>query len=205
MEKIEYFTIRSQAKKFFFRKLLPQDRAFIKEGFKKLSPKSKYQRFFSYQKELSESQLKFFSEPDGHEHVAWGVMDITGFQSIPVATARFFRNKMDSARAEVAVTVVDTYQRLGLGTYLTAVLNIIGARLGIDRFRYIVLEDNEAMMNGLTPMPMKVISTDRNIVVLEAEVVGDLSKRDLFQPEHKFWKILAEVREKLAIADHTYQ
>ena len=54
------------------RPLRPDDREKLRNGFARLSPESKYRRFFSAPATLSEASLDYLTTTDGRDHVAIG-------------------------------------------------------------------------------------------------------------------------------------
>ena len=100
------------------RQLNPSDRTYLQQGFRNLSVRSKYLRFFTVHSALSEYELDVFSKSDNYDNVAWGILDVSDNKEIPVAVARFVRLKQNHEVAEVAITVVDKYQRKGIGRFL---------------------------------------------------------------------------------------
>jgi hypothetical protein len=68
-----------------------EDKALLQQGFRELSKASKYFRFLNYQRELTSYQLKYLTEVDGVNHVAWGILDVTGSEPVPVGVGRFIR------------------------------------------------------------------------------------------------------------------
>jgi len=198
MDSIPYFHVRIGKEKYFFRPILPIDKSFIQDGFKELSSSSKYLRFFAYQNELSQDQLKYFSEVDGFNHVAWGAMDLSNMnEPKPVGTARYIKVKDEEGVAEVALTVVDRYQRKGLGRILLAILNIIGAKQGIESFRYHVLPDNTGILKSIHSLRTKQVNLDHNTLLVEARVVGNYKEIEDDPENEKFMESMKLVEAYL--------
>ena len=142
MDHLHHFYFTAEEKRFHVRPINPSDKDLFQKGFSELSERSKYLRFFSIPRKLTESQLNYLTEVDGIHHVAWGILDESGDETKPVAVGRFVKLNKDSDTAELAITVIDSYQRKGLAQVLIAVLNIIAAQVGVSRFRGYVLEEN---------------------------------------------------------------
>src|SRR5437660_7106872 len=98
------------------RRLTPSDAPILAGGFARLSEESRRLRFLTAKERLSESELRYLTEVDGHRHEALGAIDPGSGEGI--AVARFVRDQRDSSRAEVAITVADDWQRRGLGKLL---------------------------------------------------------------------------------------
>jgi acetyltransferase len=110
-----------------------------------LSPQSRYLRFHGTLKDLSNKELKRFTEPDSRNEVALIVLRSgeTGEEEIGVA-----RYVIDSDRAncEFAIVVADAWQKRGIGTRLmNALINHIQAS-GVKRISGSVLKRNSAML-----------------------------------------------------------
>jgi RimJ/RimL family protein N-acetyltransferase len=121
------------------REVRPADRGAIQAGFERLSPESRYRRFFTAMSRLSEADLTYLTDVDHHDHEAVVAFDREGG---PVGVARYVR--VDPAEeAEVAVAVVDDWQGRGAGTALVERLVQRARENGIERFVATVLAENE--------------------------------------------------------------
>ena len=121
------------------REVRPTDRGAIAAGFERLSPESRYRRFFTAMSRLSESDLTYLTEVDHHDHEAVIAYEPGGG---PVGVARYVRGEHPE-EAEVAVAVVDDWQGQGAATALLERLVERAAENGIKRFVASVLEENE--------------------------------------------------------------
>ena len=142
------FYLTLDGRKFHFRQINANDKELLQRGFSQVSERSKYLRFFAVHSKLSDYELKFFTEVDNINHIAWGILDESVNDSIPVGVARFVRIKDEPEIAEVAYLVIDSYQGIGLGHHLFAILNILAARVGLKKFRYFVLSENTKALNS---------------------------------------------------------
>ena len=105
----EYFEIRP---------ISPLDKIPLQVGLSMLSPESIRQRFFSSKKEFNEEELKFLTEVDQINHLAYvAVYHINGTQ-LPAGVIRAIKETSESKGAEIGITVVDCYQGRGLGKRL---------------------------------------------------------------------------------------
>ena len=85
------------------RPIEPADKGPLARAFERLSEQSRYQRFLTSVNELSESELRYLTDVDHHDHEALIAFDPeTGGA---VAVARFVRLDDDTS-AEAAVTVI---------------------------------------------------------------------------------------------------
>lgn len=122
------------------RPVRPDDKDAIVAGFERLSPQSRYRRFFAPLQQLTARDLEYLTEVDHHDHEA-----VIGFDAAtgdPVGVARYIRSDVP-AEAEVAVTVVDDWQGRGAATALLDRLVVRARDEGITHFLARVLTENE--------------------------------------------------------------
>ena len=110
-----------------------------------MSERARYLRFLAPAERLSAGQLAYLSEIDHHDHVAWGVLD----GDTAAAVGRWVRLDGEPSAADVAVTVLDDYQRRGIGRMLLQVLAVTARARGVGAFHFDVLAENEAMLGLL--------------------------------------------------------
>lgn len=130
---------------------LPSDRMLIAREFERLSPESRYRRFFSPMRALSESLLDYLTSMDYVDHFAWAALSAEpGPDGEPqgLGVARYVRLE-DPQAAEMAVTVVDDWQGKGLGRILLDALVLEALENGITRFEGDVLVENRPMQEML--------------------------------------------------------
>jgi RimJ/RimL family protein N-acetyltransferase len=129
------------------RPVVPDDRDHIVDGFRRLSPESRRLRFHEPRNALTKAELDFLTTIDQDWHVSWAAClpDGTG-----VGIARYVVDPSapgQTARgAEIALAVVDEYQRRGIGLTLLRKLAAIAAARGLRTFHATVLAENRAML-----------------------------------------------------------
>jgi GNAT superfamily N-acetyltransferase len=123
----------------------PDDKPLLEQGMAMLSPASRRLRFMSPIENLSRSQLAYLTEIDHESHLAWGVTAA----GQPVAVGRLVRLAGSPEVAEIAITVVDEWQRRGIGKLLVLVLAEIGRSVNIERFAFEALPENEGIVRLL--------------------------------------------------------
>jgi RimJ/RimL family protein N-acetyltransferase len=136
-------TLRS-GHRVLIRAVRPDDAAGLAEAYEQLSETSRYRRFFTVKPHLSERSLAFFTDVDHHDHEA--LVAATPGSGRLVGVARFIRNPAEPDQAEVAVTVVDSWQQRGLGTALLRELAQRAAEEGIRHFTAEILAENRPML-----------------------------------------------------------
>ena len=126
---------------------LQADRELLAREFERLSPESRYRRFFSPMKVLSESLLDYLTSMDYVDHFAWAALSAEpgpDGRPLGLGVSRYFRLK-DPTAAEMAVTVVDDWQGKGLGRILLDALVLEAMEHGINRLEGDVLGENRPM------------------------------------------------------------
>src|SRR4051812_5696888 len=118
------------------RPIRPDDKALLVAGLRALSPETAMKRFLSPKMSFSAAELRYLTEVDQHDHIAYVVLE--GDQL--VAVARSVRVGDDVA--DVAIVVGDPWQGQGLGRRLLRMLADRAAEEGITRFAGTMLADN---------------------------------------------------------------
>src|SRR3954468_8085190 len=120
------------------RPIVPEDREAIAEGLRRLSPESRYRRFFASVPELSARDLDYLTRVDHHRHEALVALDAdTG---TGVGVARFVQ--VAEGEAEPAMVVADDWQGRGVATALLDALVVRAREGGVGRFVPPVLAAN---------------------------------------------------------------
>ena len=120
------------------RPLMPGDTSLLEAGFKNLSDSSRFARFGMGMDHLSKQELRYLTDVDQQRHVAWGAL--IGGEAAGVAR---YLVLPDGESAEIAVTVVDRFQRRGLGRQLFQALVAVARHDGLEALRFEVDPSNE--------------------------------------------------------------
>jgi GNAT superfamily N-acetyltransferase len=128
------------------RPIQPDDKLRLQQGLQLLSPRSRYLRFHARIDQLTDEQLRYATEIDHRDHVAWIALDADHPEVPGMALGQYARLEGAHRVAEASITVVDHYQGRGLGTMMLAVLAEAALANGIEVFRNYVLADNDAML-----------------------------------------------------------
>jgi GNAT superfamily N-acetyltransferase len=99
------------------RPIRPGDKDLLADGLARLSDDSRHKRFLSPKPRFTDAELRYLTEVDGIDHVAYVALRGDAPMEL-VGVARLVRDKDDPARAEIAVTVGDCWQRRGIGRML---------------------------------------------------------------------------------------
>jgi GNAT superfamily N-acetyltransferase len=157
------------------RPIEPGDKEAVAAAFDRLSDDSRYMRFLTAIDELGDTELRYLTEVDHHDHEALIAFD--GETGDALGVGRFVRSG-DGASAEAAITVIDDWQGRGLGT---ALCNLIAERAreeGIRRFTALLLASNRQMLDVLASLgPARVISRDAGTIEISVDIptagIGD--------------------------------
>ena len=122
----------------------PEDRTDFLAAADRTGPLTRYRRFFSVKPSFSDREINFFLNVDFEKHVALiALMDEAGRQVI-VAAGRYVL--VQPQKAEVAFTVIDQYQRLGIAPILLRHLVGIARAAGLNTMIAEVLTENMQML-----------------------------------------------------------
>ncbi len=126
------------------RTVSPADEARLREGIARMSPRSRYLRFFSGGASPPDWVIERLLDADGVLHLAWGALDLGDPAQPAMGVVHAMRPDAGDAVAEFSVGVVDAYHGLGIGRLLTATLLLDAAGGRLEAFRAHVLSENDA-------------------------------------------------------------
>jgi RimJ/RimL family protein N-acetyltransferase len=124
------------------RPIRADDKRLLEEGLRRLSDESVQRRFLSPKRSFTRTELRYLTEVDGRNHVAFVVEDPHEAERRLIAVARFVRLVGDPEAAEAAIVVADDWQGRRLGTLLVGRLAAEAQRVGIRRFTATMAADN---------------------------------------------------------------
>ncbi len=143
------------------RRVTPDDARILARGFARLSPESRYARFFSPKAQLTERELTYLTCVDHERHFALGALaddpdEPDGARGLGIARFIVLGDSVDGPDtvAEAAIAVADDAQGRGLGRLLFLRLCAAARERGVECFRCEVLCSNTAMrrlIEGLFP------------------------------------------------------
>lgn len=135
------------------RPIRPDDKHYLEDGLRHLSPLSVHRRFLSPKTRFTRAELRYLTEVDGVDHVAL----VAEYPAEPVrrviAVGRYVRLPEDPLSAEAAIVVGDDWQQRGLGSLIATELATAARAAGIARFTATMASDNapaQKLMRKLT-------------------------------------------------------
>ncbi|EKE44371.1 acetyltransferase [Oceaniovalibus guishaninsula JLT2003] len=149
------------------RTVTPDDAPLVEQGFAQLSDSSRQFRFLRAMPRLGAEDLRFLTHPDHTSHEAIGAGVIEGSAIRPAGIARWLRLPPvagDPPQAEFAITVIDAWQRRGLGSLLLGLLARDASGHGFRRFSALVHAGNAGMIGliqGLGGTMLSAHGTER--------------------------------------------
>jgi GNAT superfamily N-acetyltransferase len=158
------------------RVLTPMDREHLLDGFSRLSTQSRQKRFFSSMRALQGPVLDQLADLSGYLHVAIGAFTENDEMGHGVAVARAIQPS-PGAPAELAITVVDSAQGMGLGQLLLRVLIEIMIELKVTSFTATILRENYPAVGLFRKLGASTHPDPEDLAITLAEIgSGNLSK-----------------------------
>jgi GNAT superfamily N-acetyltransferase len=151
----------------YVRPIVPSDGAALVAALEDLAPDSRMRRFLYDKTSLSGRELARLSNPDGFDHIAYGLaVDLEG-EFTPIAVARCFRDPEDGTLAEIAVVTADAWQGKGAGAELMRSLSSAAYRAGIRKWFAPMFSDNSEMRRLLDDFAVKLSERDLGSRIVE--------------------------------------
>jgi RimJ/RimL family protein N-acetyltransferase len=149
------------------------DRRLLAAAIRRLSDHSRYLRFAGARPDVSDSELDHLVEVDHRTHEAFVAVDpVTGRA---VAVARYVRVPGERSVVELAATVADDWQGIGLGSALLARVTRRALAEGHSTFRADVLAVNRPAIAMLRRAGFRARS--RAGVLLEYELAAGAGRK----------------------------
>ena len=131
------------------RPLGADDEPLLHDAFARMSERSVYFRFFSPLKRLPPELAHNLAAVDGRDRFAVCAITHRPGPGERIAGVARYDRVPGTVVAEVAIAVVDEFQRRGLGAQLLSMLTGIARDNGITTFTLIVLPENQSMLRLL--------------------------------------------------------
>ena len=151
------------------RPIQPSDKASLADAVEESSKEAIYRRFLSPHGRLTASELRYLTEVDHSDHEALMAVDRASGRGVGVA--RYVRDQERAERAEIAVSVLETWQGRGIGKALLSQLARRAREEGISCFTALMLVENRPMRRLLAELgPARVLSTEAGAVELAVDL-----------------------------------
>jgi RimJ/RimL family protein N-acetyltransferase len=137
--------------KVLVRPIVREDEPLLHEAVAAMSERTVYFRFFSPLKRMPDALAHRLAVVDYNDRFALVATDKLRGKERIVGVARYDR-VVNTDVAEVAVAVIDEFQRRGLGSALVTILGKVATEHGIKTFTLIVLPENQQMLGLLRKM-----------------------------------------------------
>ena len=135
--------------------LTAEDSDLLEEGLEHLSIESRFARFGQGLSHLSHSEVEYLTNVDQRDHVAWGAI----VDGEAAGAGRYIRVPVAGC-AEIAVTVIDEFQRRGLGVLLFEALAAVARVDGVEAFCFEIVPDNMVVRRILDKLEVSLTETD---------------------------------------------
>src|SRR5579859_2000867 len=151
-ELVRTLTLRDGAR-VVVRPIRPEDRQIEKEFVQQLSSESKYFRFMSGLRELSEAMLNRFTQIDYDREMA--LIAIVSEKENEIGVARYVV-EADNTSCEFAVAIADAWQNRGVGTALVLGLIAAARARGLLTMEGIVVAQNSRMLGLMSALGFSI-------------------------------------------------
>jgi len=131
------------------RPIRPDDKRRLAAGHALMSPETQRMRYHAPKPHLTDADLRFLTEVDGVDHVAY-IAVAAGGPDVALGVGRFVRDRARPDTAEFAIVVADPFQGAGIGRAIAARLADAAVERGIRRFTATVLHENMKVRRLLT-------------------------------------------------------
>jgi len=142
------------------RTIEPGDEERMRAGIARMSPRSRYLRFFSGAAAPPDWVVERLVGPDGHLHIAWGAIQTAEPGQPAIGAVHAIRPHEGDPSAEFSVAVVDEYHGLGLGKLLAATILLDAKAEGLAEFRAHTLAENRQAIDFVKSLGASLAGSD---------------------------------------------
>lgn len=170
---MEKLVTAKNGEQFIIRPIRSEDREEIRKSLLKLSSNSIGQRFFAMKSGFSEEELNFLTNVDDYQHIAYVAIHLnTDTDELEGAgVIRAVRSKKNPQQAEIAMTIIDKFQGIGLGKILLSFLSDRAGEKAITAFTGTLYRTNSPMIRLLTKFKkLTTFAEESQILSFEAEL-----------------------------------
>ncbi len=141
------FSLEFEWKNFHFRvgSVRPHNKKQISDGLRDMSPETIRYRFLGSKRDFSERELQYLTVLDGWNHYAIGIEEREKLKR-GVGIVRLVRSSHSETEAEIAITIIDEYQKLGLGSFFIDLIILAALERKLETLSFTFLPQNEAIV-----------------------------------------------------------
>jgi RimJ/RimL family protein N-acetyltransferase len=150
------------------RPIVPADREPLADAFDRLSDRSRHQRFLAPKRRLSLRELDYLTDVDHITHEALVAIDETTGEIVGIG--RYATGSGGGVAADMALVVVDAWQRRGIGHGLAVRLVERACANGIERLIGTALADNVRVRALLERIGFRVAAVSNGVVEVALDV-----------------------------------
>jgi RimJ/RimL family protein N-acetyltransferase len=150
------------------RPIVPADREPLADAFDRLSDRSRHQRFLAPKRRLSMRELDYLTDVDHVTHEALVAIDETTGEIVGIG--RYATGSGGGVAADMALVVVDAWQRRGIGHGLAVRLVERACANGIERLIGTALADNVRVRALLERIGFRVAAVSNGVVEVALDV-----------------------------------
>lgn len=154
------------------RPIVPADREHLIRGMSRASDRTLYFRFHSPIRGLSEANLRYLTEIDYANHMAWAAFALDEPGEPGVAVARYITDADDPTQAETGIIVLDEYQDAGLGTLLMETLAISALDNGVETLTGLILPENVPGQRLFARLGGRTVAREHGLILSEIRTKG---------------------------------
>jgi len=151
------------------RPIRPEDAEIEAKFVRELSKESKYFRFMSSLRELSQEMLVRFTQIDYHNEMALIAVIQNGASEEQIGVARYVTN-LDKTSCEFALAVSDRWQNRGIARKLMRSLMGVARDRDLEKMEGTVLSNNSKMLELMTSLDFQIINDPEDAAVKLVEV-----------------------------------
>lgn len=177
-------SIYLQGDKLIVASVRPENKAQIDEGLHYLSSESIRNRFMGSKKKFTPEELSYLTELDGWNHSALGVMESSGARR-GVGIIRMVRSSQNPAEAEVAITIIDEYQKRGLGTILLSFMILAAKEREIHQLSFTYFPQNqgiEKLLRKVGSIQVGALTPDTKQVLMKIDALSETTLNENLRP-----------------------
>ncbi len=146
-------------KKVYFRPLRPFDEKAIQDFFYSHEPETIYQRYLSYVESMSRREAQRRVSVDYNKDMAMAGFDSPQPYAQMVCLGRYIRKEDDSA--ELGFVVKESWQKMGIGTFLCSCLIKAAKQHGVTKLYADVAKNNPPMLKIFERNGFQIIKSDK--------------------------------------------